>query len=66
MPGGFEPRTIGALNLREATGVSIIAIVRDDVAMPAPGPEATLQPADVIVVTGTSSGIRRAIDLLHA
>lgn len=62
----FRARTIGATNLRESTGVSIIAIVRDQVAMPAPGPDDDLQPGDVIVVTGTSTGIRAAIELLRS
>jgi len=66
LPPTFRARTIDVLNLRDATGVSIIAIVRDDVALPAPGPDDALQPGDVIVVTGTPGGIREAIELLHS
>jgi TrkA domain protein len=64
VPAGFTPRTIGATELRSQTGVSIIALVRGEVPIPAPGPETVVQPGDVAVVTGTAEGIAAAERLL--
>lgn len=66
VPGGAAPRTIADTELRQRTGVSIIAIVRDGEARPAPGPDADLRGGDVLVVTGTPAGIGEAAALLGA
>jgi TrkA domain protein len=49
--------TVGEGAFRTRTGVSIIAIVRGDNTIPAPGPEAILEVGDVAVVTGTTDGL---------
>lgn len=65
LPEAFDRRTVGETDLRGQTGVSIIAVVRGgDDPVPAPGPDTALQAGDVVVVTGTSEGIRRAERLL--
>lgn len=66
LPRSLVPRTIGETELRSRTGVSVIALVREGVTVPAPGPDHELRPGDTIVVTGTTEGIGRAIDLLSA
>jgi TrkA domain protein len=64
LPPAFAPRTIGETEMRQRTGTSIIAIIRDDKAIPAPGPDVELRPGDVAVITGTAEGITRATTLL--
>jgi TrkA domain protein len=63
LPPSFEPRSIGDTELRSRTGVSVIAIVRGDEQLPAPGPDDVLQPGDVAVLTGTADGLGRAATL---
>lgn len=66
LPSAFEARTIGATEMRARTGVSIIAVVRDDVTIPAPAPDSDLRAGDVVVVTGTAEGIEQAASILGA
>ncbi len=56
--------TIGDTELRTRTGVSIVAIVRRDRPIPAPGPEEPLLVDDTAVVVGTPDGINQAAGLL--
>lgn len=57
--------TIADSELRTRTGVSIVAVVRGEETMPAPGPEFVLRAGDVAVVVGTPEGIAVAADLLQ-
>jgi TrkA domain protein len=66
LPRSQAPRTIAETELRSRTGVTVIALVRDGVTVPAPGPDDELRPGDTIVVTGTVEGIAQAVDLLSA
>jgi TrkA domain protein len=66
VPRDFATCSIGQTELRTRTGVSIIALVRGDEPVPAPGPDAEIRAGDVVVVTGTVEGIRRAEDLLSS
>jgi TrkA domain protein len=52
--------------VRTRTGVSIVAVLRGDQAIPAPGPEAELKPGDYVVVVGTPRGIEQVVELLRA
>lgn len=61
---GFTPITIADTAMRTRTGSSVIAIIRDGVAVPAPGPEDILQGGDTVVLVGTKDGIAAANDLL--
>lgn len=53
----FAGKTIGDTRSRTRTGSSIVAIVRGDDAVPAPGPEQTIEAGDTLVVVGTPRGI---------
>jgi TrkA domain protein len=56
--------TIADGQFRTKTGASIVAIVRGDQSIAAPGPEAQLEPGDVVVAVGTPEGLRRLQSLL--
>ncbi|MDQ3981990.1 MAG: cation:proton antiporter regulatory subunit [Actinomycetota bacterium] len=62
----FAGRTIGDARIRTRTGVSVVAIVRGDNAVPAPGPEETLAGGDYLVVVGTARGVEQVVELLRA
>jgi TrkA domain protein len=53
----FVGRPLGDTAARSRTGVSIVAVVRGDQAIPAPGPEQRLEAGDTLVVVGTPRGI---------
>jgi TrkA domain protein len=64
-PGGpYAGRAIADTQARSRTGVSIVAIVRGDGAVPAPAPDAGLEPGDTLVVVGTAQGIKELTKLL--
>lgn len=58
--------TIGDARLRTQTGSSVVAVIRGDETIPAPGPETVLVAADVVVAVGTPDGLRQLRDLLSA
>ncbi|HWC14253.1 MAG TPA: cation:proton antiporter regulatory subunit [Actinomycetota bacterium] len=62
----YVGRTIGDARIRTRTGVSVVAIVRGDDAVPAPGPEQRLESGDYLVVVGTARGVEDAVELLRA
>ncbi len=64
LPSGRSARTIGDLAIRSATGASVIAIVRDAVALPAPGPDDELRGGDTVLLVGTPEGLEAAGVLL--
>jgi TrkA domain protein len=61
----YAGRTIGDTGARTRTGVSVVAILRQTGAIPAPGPEFRLEAADVLVVVGTPRGIEELAILLR-
>ena len=61
---GLAPTTIGNYEIRMRTRASVVAIVRDGVAEPGPGPEAVLSPGDLAVVVGTPEAVAAVADLL--
>lgn len=61
----FAHRPIGAGRVRTRTGVSIVAVLRGDQAIPAPGPDVQVQPGDYLVVVGTPRGIEEVVELLR-
>jgi TrkA domain protein len=61
----FAGRTIGELELRRRTGVTIIAVIRGGRTMPTPGPELRLEADDTAVVVGPTEAIAQALSLLH-
>lgn len=65
-PGSpFAGRTIAAAGVRSVTGVSIVAVLRQGTAFPAPRPDFILQPGDTTIVVGTSEGIEALVELLE-
>jgi TrkA domain protein len=65
-PGSpYAGRTIADTQARSRTGVSIVAIVRGDGAIPAPTPDARLEPGDTLVVVGTGQGVKELSKLLE-
>jgi TrkA domain protein len=65
-PGSpFAGRTIGDTEARTRTGVSIVAVLRGEQAVPAPGPEFGIEKDDVLVVVGTPRGIEALSILLR-
>ena len=57
--------TIGEVQFRTRTGVSVVAVLRGGEAFPAPGPDFVLEPGDYLVVVGTARGIEAAVELMH-
>jgi TrkA domain protein len=62
----YAGQTIGDARIRSRTGVSVVAIVRGEAAVPAPGPEQRLHSGDYLVVVGTARGVEQAVELLRA
>jgi TrkA domain protein len=60
----YAGRTIADTQARSRTGTSIVAIMRGDGAVPAPGPDARLEPGDTLVVVGTAGGVKELARLL--
>ena len=64
-PGSpYAGRAIADTQARSRTGTSIVAILRGDGAIPAPTPDAGLEPDDTLVVVGTADGIKELSKLL--
>jgi TrkA domain protein len=61
----FAGGTIGHTQARTRTGVSIVAVVRGDRPIPAPGPEQPLEAGDTLVVVGTPRGIEDLVAILR-
>ena len=64
--GPFHERSIGDTGARTRTGVSIVAVLREGTAHPAPGPEFGLLGGDTLVVVGTPRGIEELAILLRS
>ncbi|MBX3314143.1 MAG: cation:proton antiporter regulatory subunit [Actinobacteria bacterium] len=62
----FAGHALGDTEMRTRTGVSVIAVLRDSTAIPAPGPDEVLQGGDTVVVIGLAEGIDQASRLLAA
>ena len=58
--------SIGDGRFRTRTGSTIVAIVRGDATLPAPGPDESLQPGDVVVAVGTPAGLEQLRSLVTA
>ena len=58
-------RTIGDGEYRTKTGASIVAVIRGDKTIPAPGPDQAMYEGDVIVAVGTNEGLVRVREILR-
>ena len=56
--------SIGSGEFRTRTGSSIVAVIRDDTAVPAPGADFELAAGDVLVAVGTHDGLASLRSLL--
>lgn len=61
----YSGQTIGRAQIRSRTGVSVVAIVRGEEAVPAPGPDERLESGDYLVVVGTARGVEKVVELLR-
>lgn len=57
--------TIRESEVRERTGASVVAIVRPNTPVPAPGPDDRLEPGDTVVVAGTPEAVADVSRLLE-
>ena len=65
-PGSaYAGRSIATAGVRSITGVSIVAVLRDEAAFPTPGPEFCLQAGDTALVVGTPDGVAALVELLE-
>lgn len=62
----FDGRTIGDTQARTRTGVSIVAVLREDGPHPAPGPGFPIRAGDVLVVVGTPRGVEDLAVILRS
>jgi TrkA domain protein len=62
----YVGKTIGDAKLRTRTGISVVAIVRGEDAVAAPGPDQQLESGDFLVVVGTARGVEEAVEILRA
>lgn len=58
--------TIADGMFRTRTGASIVAVMRDDTSIPAPGPEFAFEGGDVVVAVGTTENLAQLRELLRA
>ncbi len=67
IPGSspYAGKPLGETMMRTRTGTSIVAVMRNGQAIPAPGPEFRLQSGDTVVVVGTPEGVVKAAKLLE-
>ena len=65
-PGSpYAGRSIATAGVRSITGVTIVAVLREDAAFPAPGPDFCLQAGDTALVVGTPDGVEALVELLE-
>jgi len=57
-------RTLEALSVRQATGASVLAVLRDAVPIPNPPPDLTLRAGDRLLALGTSDQLERLEKLI--
>jgi len=61
----YVGRSMGEARIRTRTGVSVVAVLRGDQALPAPEPDLRIEPGDYLVVVGTTRGVEEVVELLH-
>jgi TrkA domain protein len=65
-PGSpYAGRSIATAGVRSITGVSIVAVLREDAAFPSPGPDFLLEAGDTALVVGTPDGVEALVELLE-
>lgn len=56
-PPGLGGSTIGEGKIRTTTGAYVVAVIRDEETIPAPGPDLRFEDGDVAVAIGTSDAL---------
>ena len=64
-PTRTDGRTLGDTAMRTRTSTSIVAVVRDHLVSPSPGPEFVFRAGDLVVVVGTGEGLGQAAAILE-
>ena len=59
-------RSIGQQRIRTRTGASVVAVIRQPRAVPAPEPDFVIETGDTLVVAGTAEGVEKARELLRS
>ncbi|MDN4472311.1 cation:proton antiporter regulatory subunit [Demequina zhanjiangensis] len=62
--GGLANHTIGDGHIRTKTSASIVAVIRDEVGVPGPGPDFELRPGDTVLVMGSEHAVSQARQIL--
>lgn len=62
----YADRTIGDARIRTRTGVSVVAVLREELPFPAPGPDFHVESGDTLVVVGTPEGITKVSEILRS
>lgn len=57
VPSNFSQKSIGDIQIRKRTGVSVVAILRDRETIPGPGPQDNILPQDVLLIVGKRESI---------
>jgi len=57
VPNNFQSKTIGDIQIRKRTGVSVVAILREKETIPGPGPQDNVLPSDVLLIVGKRESI---------
>lgn len=65
VPSTFEAKTIGEIQIRKRTGVSVVAILREKETIPGPGPQDNILPNDVLLIVGKKESIDSFKKLLN-
>ena len=60
----YAGKTIGDARIRTRTGVSVVAVLRNGKAFPAPAPDFTLEADDTMLVVGTVDGIEQVNEII--
>jgi TrkA domain protein len=61
----FVGRMLGETQARTRTGVSVVAVLREDDAFPSPEPDFAMEAGDTLVVVGTPRGIEELAVILR-
>lgn len=66
VPSGarLDGRSIGEGRIRTTTGASVVAVMRNTVSHPGPGPEFVLQAGDIVLIIGGIEGVEQARRLI--
>ncbi|MEA3511015.1 MAG: TrkA C-terminal domain-containing protein [Actinomycetota bacterium] len=62
----YVDRRLGDTELRAQTGVSVVTVIREGVAIPSPGPEFVFVAGDVVVAVGTVDALASATVILQS